>query len=49
MAKKNKKNPVGRPSVNDCKRSYTISLRPSERGKLLKMFGSLTNAIKSLL
>lgn len=47
------KQAVGRPAsktpVNDRPQSFTVSCTPNERTKLIKKFGSLTLALKSLL
>lgn len=39
----------GRPKVKDKKESFTVSLRVTEKKELVKKFGTLSNAIKSLL
>lgn len=38
----------GRPKVKDYTKSFTVCLRLSEAAKLIKKYGSLTKAIKSL-
>lgn len=48
MKGKEKKS-VGRPKESDRANSYTVSLKVSERNSLVKKFGSLTKAIKSLI
>lgn len=39
----------GRPPVKESTKSFTVSIKPSEKKKIEKKFGSLTIAIKSLL
>lgn len=39
----------GRPKNSESSKSYTVSLLPSKRNFLVKKYGSLTKAIKTLL
>ncbi len=40
---------LGRPEVLESVKSFTVSIKPSDKAKLEKKFGSLTKAIKTLL
>lgn len=39
----------GRPEVEESTKSFSVSIKPSEKKTLEKKYGSLTLAIKSLL
>lgn len=54
MAKKQVKvNPVGRPpeykAPEDTAIGHQVSLTPKEKAKIIKLYGSLTKALKSLI
>jgi len=44
-----KKRGPGRPGVKESKKSFTISLRPTEKDAICKKYDSLTEAIKTLV
>lgn len=53
MAKKEVKNKVGRPAefkpVEDTAVGHQVSLTPKDKAKIVKLYGSLTKALKSLI
>jgi len=42
-------NKLGRPKKEESVKSFTVSIKPSDKALLEKKFGSLTKAIRTLL
>jgi hypothetical protein len=43
------KKKVGRPTVKEKAESYSVTLKPTDKKRLVKKYSSLTKAIKTLL